>query len=94
MALSQTEIGQKWMRNRENKNFNSVSFQLVALQKISKKQEKKYKKLKNTIIASFQAKVGWKSPRKGENKNFRSISFHPRRVIENSKKIAKKKSKN
>ena len=74
MAYFQAKIGWKRLRKRENKNYHSVSFQLDALQKISKKQEKK---LKNTIMASFQAKVGWKSPRKAENKNFRSISFLP-----------------
>ena len=90
MAYFQTKIGWKRLRKRENKNYHSVSFQLDALKKISKKQEKKFKKLKNTIIASFQAKVSWKSPRKGEKKKF-SFHFVPtRRVIENSKKIAKK----
>ena len=55
-----------------------------------KKIGKKFKKLKNTIMASFQTKVSWKRPRKGENKKF---SFHfvtTRRVIEYSEKIAKK----
>ena len=28
----------------------------------SKKIEKKFKNLENTIIASFQAKIGWKRP--------------------------------
>ena len=77
VALFQAKIGWKRLRKRENKNYHSVSFQLDALQKISKKQEKKFKKLKNTIRASFQSNVGWKSPRKEENKNFRSISFLP-----------------
>ena len=45
--------------------------------KFQKKKGKKFKKLKNTIMASFHAKVSWKSPSKGENKNFRSISFLP-----------------
>ena len=71
MAYFQTKIGWKRLRRRENKNYHSVSFQLDALQKISKKQGKKFKKLKNTIPASFQAKVGCKCPRKGENKNFK-----------------------
>ena len=35
------------------------------------------KKLKNTLMASFQAKIGWKRPRKRENKNYRSVSFQP-----------------
>ena len=74
MAYFQAEIGWKRPRKWENKNYHSVSFQLDALQKISKKQEKKLKKLKNTIIASSQAKVSWKSPRKGEKKKF---SFLP-----------------
>ena len=74
MAYFQAKIDWKRLRKRENKNYYSISFQLDALQKISKKEEKK---VKNIIIASFQAKVGWKSPRKEENKNFRSISFLP-----------------
>ena len=90
MAYFQAKIGWKRLRKRENKNYHSVSFQLDALQKISKKQEKKFKKLKNTIIVSFQAKVGWKSPRKGENKNFCSISFLP----DAQQKIQKKQQKN
>ena len=40
-----------------------------------KKIEKK--KLKNTIMASFQAKLGWERPRKRENKNYRSDQFLP-----------------
>ena len=52
---------------------------------------KKFKKLENTIMASFQAKIDWKRPRKREKKNrfdeFRWVSTRP--VIENSKKIAK-----
>ena len=54
---------------------------------------KKFKKLKNTIMAPFQAKIGWKMQRKRENKNFHSVPFRSvstLRVIENTKKIAKK----
>ena len=43
----------------------------------SKKIAKKFKKLKNTIMASIQAKIGWKRPRKSENKNYRSVPFLP-----------------
>ena len=43
----------------------------------SNKIAKTLKKLKNTIMASFQAKVGWKSPRNEENRNFPSVSFLP-----------------
>ena len=34
-----------------------------------KKIAKKFEKLKNTMIVSFQAKIGWKTQRKRENKN-------------------------
>ena len=57
----------------------------------SKKITKKLKKLKNTIMNSFQAKIGWKKMRKREIKiivPFRSVPT--RYVIENSKQIAKK----
>ena len=33
------------------------------------------KKLKYTIMASFQAKIGWKMPRKRRNKNYQSVPF-------------------
>ena len=37
----------------------------------------KFKKSKNTIIASFQAKIGWEWPRKRKNKKNRSDGFLP-----------------
>ena len=37
--------------------------------KNSKKIAKKFKKLENTIIVSFQAKIGWERPRRREKKN-------------------------
>ena len=33
------------------------------------------KKLKYTIMASFQAKIAWKVPRNRKNKNYRSVPF-------------------
>ena len=49
------------------------------------------KKLKNTIMNSFQAKIGWKKMRKREIKTIVPFRFLPTRcVIENSKQIAKK----
>ena len=42
-----------------------------------KQLAKKFKKLKNTIMASFRAKIGRKWPRKSENKNYHSVSFLP-----------------
>ena len=55
-----------------------MSFRFVSTRRVienSKKIAKKFKKLKNTIMASFQAKIGWKSQRKRENKNCSSVSF-------------------
>ena len=54
----------------------------------------KFKKLRNTIMASFQVKIGWKTQRKRENKNcrfvlFRSYSTRNRKFEKNSKKIQK-----
>ena len=41
-----------------NKNYRSVPTRCVI--ENSKQIAKKFKKLKNTIVASFQAKIGWK----------------------------------
>ena len=52
----------------------------------SKKIAKKFKKIKNTVMYSFQAKIGLEKMRKGENKNYRFVSF-----LQNGKlKIPKK----
>ena len=53
-----------------------LSFRFVTTQSVienSNKIAKKFKKLKNTIMASFEAKIGWKRSRKRENKNYRSV---------------------
>jgi len=42
-----------------------------------KKIAKKFKKLKNIVMATFQAKIGWKRLRKRENKNYHSVSLLP-----------------
>ena len=58
--------------------------------------KKKLKKIKNTIMASFQAKIVWKRPRKRENKNYRLFrSFLTRygKFQKNSNKIQKIKRK-
>ena len=57
-----------------------LSFRFVPTQSVienSKKIVTKLKKLKNTIMASFEAKIGWKRSRKRENKNFRSVLLLP-----------------
>ena len=59
------------MRNMENKNYRFVSF----LPDAKKKIPKKIKKLKNTIVNSFQAKIDWRRMRKSENKNYASVPF-------------------
>ena len=58
-------------RKRKNKNYQSVPFRSYPTRnrKFEKKIANKFKKLKNTIMASFQAKIGWKRQRNRENKN-------------------------
>ena len=80
MASFQAKIGWKMRRRREYINYRSVPFRSVPTRreiKNSKKIAIKLKKLKYTIMASFQAKIGWKRPRKRENKNYRYVSFLP-----------------
>ena len=57
-----------------------VSFRSVPtqrLRKIKNKIAKKFKKLKDTVMASFQAKIGWRRPRKRKNENCLSIPVLP-----------------
>ena len=61
----------------ENKNYRFVPFLPDAEQKMPKTKAKKLKKLKNTIMASFQAKIVWRRPRKRENKNYHVVTFLP-----------------
>ena len=68
MDSFQAKIGWRRMRKRENRNYSSVPFRSDVSQKISKKIAKKLKKLKNTIMASFQDKIGSERPRKIEKK--------------------------
>ena len=56
MATFNGKIGWKRQRKRENKNYRSVPFLPDAKQKIPKKIAKKFKKLINTVMASFQQK--------------------------------------
>ena len=58
---SQNRLG-KTEKGRKKKN-HSDGFLPDPEQKIRKKQKKKFKKLENTIIASFQAKIGWETLR-------------------------------
>ena len=59
MGSFQANIGRRRPRKTENKSYRSVSF-YPALNRKLKKIAKKFKKLKNTIMDSFQEKEGWK----------------------------------
>ena len=48
-----------------------------ALNRKFKKIAKKFKKLKNTVMNSFQTKISWKMMRKRENKNYNFVPFLP-----------------
>ena len=66
MGRFQAKIGSTTKRKREkNLLFHSVPTQHVIEK--SKKSSKKIQKIKNTIMASFQAKIGWKRLTKREN---------------------------
>ena len=57
-----------------------VSFRSVPtrrVRKIQNKIAKKFNKLKDTVMASFQAKIGWKRTRKRKNENCLSIPVLP-----------------
>ena len=81
------------MRKGENNNYRSVPVLPDAKQKIPKKIAKKFKNLKNTILASLQAKIGWKWMRNRENKNYHYVSFQPDAQLKIPKKL-QKNSKN
>ena len=51
---------------------------------------KKFNKLNNTIMASFQEKIGWERLRKRENKKNRSDEF----ISDPEQRIPKKQKKN
>ena len=58
MASFKARIGWKMPRKMENIYCRSASFLPNALQKIPKKRQKSSKKLKNNIMAPFQATIG------------------------------------
>ena len=66
------------MEKSEKERIQKLSFRFVPTRREienSKKIAKKFKDLKNTINASFQAKIGWKRQRKKEYKIYRYVSF-------------------
>ena len=54
-----------------------LSFLFVPTRRVIENSKKISKKLKNTIMASFQAKIGWKRPKKRKYKIYRYVSFQP-----------------
>ena len=71
---------QNRLEKAEKERKQKLLFRSVPTQPVrenSKKTTKKPKKLKNTVVASFQSKIGWKRQRKRENKNYRSVTFLP-----------------
>ena len=70
------KIGWKRMRKTEIKIIVPFLSYPTRNRKFQKNR-KKFKKLKNTIVASLQPKIGWRKPRKNKNKNYRSVSFLP-----------------
>ena len=78
MAAFQAKTDRKTLKNRVNKNYRFVSFRFVSIRRIrdnKKKIAKKFKNLKNPVMASFQPKIGLQRPRKRENKNCRSVPY-------------------
>ena len=69
-------------------------FRSVPTRRGIENAKKQAKKLKNTIMTSFQAKIVWKRPWKSETKNYRFVSFRSyltryRKFQKNSKIIQK-----
>ena len=88
MAFFQAKTGRERPRMSEKKNYRSDRCLIDQEQRIPKKIAKKFKKLKNIIMASFQAKTGRERLRK--RKFFFSLRSVPTQPgIENSKTIAK-----
>ena len=57
MASFQAKTGWERPSQREKRNYRSDKFLPDLEQKIKKKIAKKFKKLKNIVMASFQAKI-------------------------------------
>ena len=76
MGSFQTNRLEKAEKGRKSKLF----FRSVPTRPVienSKRIKKKFRALRNPVMASFQAKIGWKRPRKRENKNYRSDPLLP-----------------
>ena len=81
------------MEKAEKEIKQKLAFHFVSTRRVienNKKIGKKFKKLKNTIMSSFQSKIGWKRQRKSENKKYRFVPSLP----DGLEKIPKKLQKN
>ena len=68
------------MEKDEKDRKKKLSFRSVPTRRVienSIKIVRKFKKLKNIIMAKFQAKIGRKNIRKIENTNYRFVAFLP-----------------
>ena len=86
------KIDWKRPRKTKNKNYSSISFLTRLVIENSKKIEKKFRKFKNTIVASFQAIIGWNSRETGKITiiiPFRSNPTRHQKFKKNCKKIQK-----
>ena len=90
MAFFEAKMGWERPRKREKKNYRSNQFLPYQEQKIKKKIAKKFKKLKNIVMASFQAKMGGERLRKREKKIIVPINSYPTK----NRKLKKKLQKN
>ena len=63
------------MEKAEKERKQKLSLRFVFTRYVIENSKKIAKKLKNTIMASFQAKIGWQRQKKRENKNYRSVPF-------------------
>ena len=75
MAYFPANLGWERQRKSEKKKYRTDHILPEPKQRIDKKIVKKFKKLKNNIMANFQAKPGWDRPIKSENKNYRFDHF-------------------
>ena len=63
----QNRLGKATKERKGKKSFRWVS-KRPEIENVEK-TAKKFKKLENTIVASFRARIGWKRPRMREKKN-------------------------
>ena len=84
---------QNTLEKLEKERKLKLSFSFGPARRVIKNYKKlanRFKKLKNTIMTSFQAKIGWKRQRKRKNKIYPSVSF----LLDPKYKIPKKYEKN